>query len=180
MALRLEVVGAKELEASLDVLLRELDDMEGLWERVGAVMAEKERAWFESEGDGAWPPLADVTIREKAAHGWPLETLVRRGDLLESLIDPAQAMDVGQGRSTIGTFTGKSMTWGTDVRDDRGREYAHYHQHSDPVTGEPHDYGHHPPERQVIPWPLPITWQEQIRAAAEDWLDEALRRSHLD
>lgn len=179
MALRLEIRGVAELRGRLQQLVENLEDMEDLWRRYGEIMASTEAEWFATNGDGAWPPLAADTIRDKLRHGWPVETLVRRGDLRESLTDPLQAMDVSQGRSTLGTFTRKSMTWGTDVRDDRGREFAHYHQHTDPVTGEPMDYGTHPPERQVIPWPLPIQTQAALQAEAEDWVTDAIRRSGL-
>lgn len=179
MALRLEITGVAEKRAQLADLVANLEDMEDLWRRYGEIMSRQEGQWFATEGDGAWPPLRLSTQLQKIGEGYPLFPLVRSGALYRSLTDPLQAMDVSQGRSTLGTFTRKSMTWGTDVRDDRGREFAHYHQHTDPVTGEPMDYGTHPPERQVIPWPLPIQTQAALQAAAEDWVTDAIRRSGL-
>lgn len=181
MALRLEVRNVTEVRAKLAALVDNLADMEGLWERYGKIMAVTEGEWFASAGDGAWPPLADSTVREKVAGGWPIEPMIRRGDLLESLMDPARAMEIGQGRSTLGTFTRNAMTWGTDVEDDRGREFAHYHQHTDPVTGEPTvAYGNDPPLRQVIPWPLPLQTRAEMDAADEEWVADVIRRSGLD
>lgn len=173
MALRLEVAGITETRARLRDLIADLDDFEQLWEDYALVMVQTEEEWFASEGGGTWPPLAPSTVRDKIRDGYPADTLIRTGDLLESLTDPAVAMEIGQGRSTLGTFTRNSMTWGT------GREYAHFHQHSDPVTGEPRDYGSQPPERQVIPWPLPAHTQATLEAANEAFVREAIERSGL-
>lgn len=177
--LRLEIKGVSETRDRLAALGAQLEDMQGLWDRYASIMSETEAEWFASEGEGSWPPLAASTARYKLRHGWPPETLIRRGVLVESLVDPLQAMEVSQGRSTLGTFTRKAMTWGTDARDDRGREYAHYHQNVDPVTGEPAGYPPRPPERQVIPWPLPLQTRAKMQAADEDWVAEAIRRSGL-
>lgn len=179
MALRLEVTGVTALKDRLRELGLSLDDMGRLWGDIAAVMVSTEEEWFASTGQGSWPPLARTTVREKLRMGAPPDPLIRTGALFESLTDPAQAMQIGQGRSTLGTFTGNAMTWGTSVTDERGREYAHYHQHSHDVTGEPLDYGLRPPERQVIPWPLPITTKEGIQQAANDFVDDAIRRSGL-
>lgn len=179
MALRLEVAGIGAVQRSLRDLRDELDNFESLWADYALVMVQTEEDWFASNGGGTWPPLAPSTVRDKVSHGWPVDTLIRTGNLLESLTNPGVAMEIGQGRSTIGTFTRKSMTWGTSVTDERGREYAHYHQHSDPVTGEPYDYGTEPPERQVIPWPLPAHTQVQLEAANEAFVAAAIERSGL-
>lgn len=177
--LRLELVHVAETRAALHELVDQLDDLTDLWASYAAIMVRTEEDQFSSQGGGMWPPLAPSTIREKAAHGFALDPLIRTGALLESLTDAGQAMELGQGRSTLGTFTRNAMTWGTNVTDDRGREYAHYHQHTDPVTGEPADYGTDPPLRQVIPWPLPASTKAQMESANEDFIREAIRRSGL-
>lgn len=179
MAFRLEVQGVASLRARLRELVDNLDDFTELWESYAGVMVQTEAEWFAENGGGTWPPLAASTIAEKTRLGVPLDTLIRRGDLLESLLDPARAMTVEQGRSTLGTFTRKAMTWGTDVRDDRDREFAHYHQHQDPVTGEPHDYGTNPPLRQVIPWPLPAHTRAEFEEENDRFVAEAIRKSGL-
>lgn len=179
MAFSLELVGVKEKQAELGVFVEALGDMEGLWRRYAEIMSATEAEWFASNGDGMWPPLAEDTLRDKLASGYPPETLVRTGALMESLIDPAQAMDISQGRSTLGTFTESAMTWGTSVADERGREYAHFHQHTLEGTMIPFDYGDRPPERQVIPWPLPASVEAEMLAADEDWLGDCIRRSGL-
>jgi hypothetical protein len=179
MAFSLEIAGIVETRDRLAVLVDELGDMEGLWARYAEIMSATEAEWFASNGDGLWPPLASDTVRDKLANGYPPETLVRTGALLESLTDPAQAMDVSQGRSTLGTFTENAMTWGTSVTDERGREYAHYHQHTVEGTMLPYDYGDRPPERQVIPFPLPAEVEAEMLAADEDWLAECIRKADL-
>lgn len=189
--LRLEVIGISDTRARLAHLVDELADWDGLWDRYAGIMVGTEEQWFDSQGDGGWPPLAPSTVRYKARRPWWSQEPVRRSDLLmDSLLDPAMAMEISQGRSTIGTFTRNVMTWGTDVTEaeeyallglprGREREYAHYHQGVDPVTGEPADYGTHPPERQVIPWPLPAHTRAQMAHADEEWLEDAIRKSGL-
>lgn len=184
MPLRLEARGIRDLKSKLRALGVNLSDMEGLWEKYGVIMADTEAAWFDSAGDGSWPPLANYTLRHKRRlmdRGAAISTdpLIRTGQLFESLTDPAQAMDVSQGHSTIGTFTRNAMTWGTDVKDARGKEYAHYHQNVDPVTGEPASYPPDPPMRQPIPWPLPIETETKFDAADEEWVREMIEKSGL-
>ena len=186
MALRLEMKGVVRTRERLQRLAGKIEDMSDLWPRMGDVLADLEEGWFMSEGYGTWDQLAESTAKYKAAHGFPDLILQRTEQLRESLTDPLEAMQVGQGRSTLGTFTRNSMTWGTDVRDPRpessGQEYAHFHQGTDGVTGEPtihynHWSGELLPVRQPIPWPLPINWQVEMDHAAEEWLDEAVRES---
>lgn len=176
---RLEIEGVVRKRTELRDLVENLNDMGPLWDAYAEIMSKMEGEWFATEGDGLWPPLARSTLDDKLSAGWPPNTLIRTGALLESLTDPAQAMDVGQGRSTLGTFTENSMTWGTDVQDERGREYAPYHQGVSAVTGEPVSYGGQPPERQVIPWPLPPHTRGEMKVADEMFVDECVRRSGL-
>lgn len=178
MPLRLEVYDAN-VSAKLLRFAEELGDMESLWERLAGLMVENEEEWFRTHGMGEWPDLAWSTKRQKLRKGYPEDALIRTGQLFESLTDPLQAMDVGQGRTTMGTYTRNQMTWGTDVLNERDEEYAHYHQGTDPVTGEPVWYGNDPPQRQVIPWPIPIHWQQEFGAAEEQFVEECIRRSEL-
>lgn len=184
MGFEVEVAGVVETRERLRKLVVELGDMEDLWARYAEIMSAGEAEWFASNGDGSWPPLAHDTVRDKELGGWPPETLVRTGNLLESLTDPLQAMNVESGpasaRSTLGTFGANMMTWGTSVTDDRGREYAHYHQHTQEGTMLEHDYGGRPPQREVIPQPLPAAWQSQMRDADDAWVRECLEQSGLE
>lgn len=178
--LRLEVRGVRETRERLEALVSELGDMSDLWDRFAGVMVATEEEWFATGGEGTWPRLAASTERDRFRQGYLLlGPLIRTGALLESLTNPEQAMQIGQGRSTLGTFTRNAMTWGTDVQDERGREYAHYHQGTDPVTGEPAGYAPHPPERQVIPWPLPVHTQAALLSEEEAWLAEIVRKAGL-
>jgi hypothetical protein len=180
MGFEVEVAGVVETRERLRKLVDELGDMEDLWAKYAEVMSAGEAEWFASNGEGAWPPLAHDTVREKERGGWPPETLVRTGALVESLTDPGQAMSVSQGRSTLGTFTSSEMVWGTSVADDRGREYAHYHQHTEEGSMIDHDYGGRPPLRQVIPQPLPAAWQSAMLDADDAWVRECLEKSGLE
>src|SRR5262249_15695179 len=84
-----------EIEPPLDFILQQpgpfqeaLLDLEPLWELVKPVAADVEEQQFATQGEGAWPPLAESTIARKEAGGWPLDPLVRTGDLKESLTNP--------------------------------------------------------------------------------------------
>lgn len=182
MSFSLELVGLSEARARIGRLRASLTDLVPLWERVGMTMAEVEAEWFLSEGEGSWPTLARTTLVDKSRIPTlfgPEAILVRRGDLFESLTDPAVAMEIGQGRSSLGTFTKSSMSWGTDVRDDRGREYAHFHQHLD-EAGQPSDYGRHPPERQVIEWPMSPLTLAALHEDMDEFAREALRDAGIE
>jgi len=129
-----------------------LEDLTGLWARFIPIVEAMELSWFESEGQGAWPPLAESTLRQKAAKGFslaPLRTDDRAESLYRTLVDPQQAAQIGP----------RSLTWGTSV------PYAGYHQDGGEIAGRP-------PQRQVIPDPLPLENRRQLEAATVSWLNE--------
>lgn len=169
MSLRLEIRGVVETRAALRQFTERIADMELLWLDYGDILARFEAEWFASEGRGAWPPLAESTLKWKLAHGYPADPMIRTGNLLESLTNQERAMEVGQGRSTLGTFTRDSFSWGTDAKDERGREYAHFHQ-----DGEGKN-----PVRQVIAWPLPADVEAELDNANRRFVDEVILSSGL-
>jgi phage gpG-like protein len=140
----LEFVGRQHGEFA-----RRLQDLSGLWARFAPIMSAIERQWFDTAGFGTWPPLAESTVAEKERLGFPSDPLVRTGNLRDSLVDPSRAMRVGR----------NVMVWGTDV------DYAEHHQ--DPaVAGRP-------PERQVIPDPMPPDLRRRFESATVAWINDA-------
>jgi hypothetical protein len=137
--------------------------MTPLWLDYADVLTRYEMEMFATAGRGAWPPLAPSTLAWKAAHGYPPDPLIRTGDLMESLTDPARAAHVGQGRTSLGTFTRQAFSWGTDV------EYAHFHQ-----DGEGSN-----PKRELIQWPLPPDVDAELEAANERYIEGVLRGAGL-
>lgn len=131
---------------------RELEDMTGLWERFSFVMERVEQELFDSEGHGAWPPLADSTVLEKAAMGYSDKMLVRTGDLMESLTDPTRAAAIFP----------LEMTWGTDV------EYAHWHQDGGTIPGRP-------PKREILQ--LRVEDRRALEGEMVSWINEAAART---
>jgi hypothetical protein len=103
---------------------------------------------------GTWPALAESTVAEKARLGFPVDTMVRTGDLRDSLVDPARAMRVGR----------NVMTWGTDVA------YARHHQ-APQVDGRP-------PKREVIPDPMPPDLRRRFESATVAWINDVARRAY--
>ena len=173
MEVRIDVAPIRDLMARLKALSVRVDDFQPLWDRLAGIMVEVETDWFETEGHGGWPPLAQSTLREKARYGYPLDPLLRTGALKGSLTTPEAGL-VNQARTSLGTFGLKTFSWGTDV------VYAHFHQHSQPGgAGLPADYGFHPPERQVIEWPIADTTHAAIEGAMEGFLEDAVREVGL-
>lgn len=134
-----------------------LSDLSGLWRRFIPIVAEMERGWFESHGQGAWPDLAESTLRQKRAHGHslePLRTDDRQGSLYDTLVDPQLAAEI----------EGDRLVWSTGV------PYAHFHQDGGTVPGRP-------PQRQVIPDPLPLADRRRLESATVAWINDAAARA---
>ena len=145
-----------EIEPPLEFILKQtgrfqeaLLDLEPLWELVKPVAASVEEDQFSTQGQGAWPPLAESTIARKEAGGWPADPLIRTGDLKASLVDPGRAADTGPSH----------MTYGTDV------EYAIFHQEGTSRM----------PARQLIPDPYRVEDRRRIEAAMVTYINLASR-----
>jgi hypothetical protein len=85
-------------EAGLPAILRALDralialeDFAPALVEASGLIYEHERRWFDSEGGGTWPQLAESTVEAKAARGapHPERALYDRGLLFESATSPA-------------------------------------------------------------------------------------------
>lgn len=72
-----QLVGIEELQASLETMLRETEDLRPAWEAVyhQAVLDGQDR-FFASEGDGRWGQLTDRYLFYKARHGGGTRILV--------------------------------------------------------------------------------------------------------
>lgn len=170
--LRLKIVGVKEVRSKLEKMQVALRDFDELWDRVAEMMIDIEEELFSSEGATAipvWPPLAESTIEKKTRMGLPFPEMpmVATGKLWESLTSH-EAGELGQGRSTLGTFTENVFSWGTDVENERGQTYAEFHQ----------DGPHHNPQlpvRNVINVTPELL--ARLDRVVEDWLDDALKEA---
>ena len=172
MGIRINV--SSGLTPKLKRLQQELDDMDGLWERLSDVMIEETAILWESEGATAippWAPLAESTIEKKTKAGLPLDPMVETGALRESLEDPFEAAMFSQGRTSLGTFATKEFSWGTDVVNERGDSYAEYHQEG---------VEHNPalPVRNVVN--VTPSLLARVNEAAEDWIEEALAEAGFE
>lgn len=131
---------------------RALEDFSGLWRRFIPIIEAMEADWFATQGDGQWPPLAESTKARKIAAGFsllPLITDERPDSLHQSLLDPNRAARIEP----------EMLIWETLV------PYAHFHQDGGEVDGRP-------PQRQVIPDPLPVEHRRRIESATVSWLNE--------
>lgn len=145
-----------QIEPPLEFIIKQsgefqaaLLDLEPLWELVKPVAASVEEDQFSSQGQGAWPGLAESTIARKEAGGWPADPLVRTGDLRASLVDPGRAADAGP----------RSMTYGTNV------DYALFHQEGTSRM----------PQRQLIPDPYRVEDRRKIESAMVAYVNAAAR-----
>jgi phage gpG-like protein len=118
-------------------------DFGSLWDAFGEIMGRIEQSQFDSAGHGAWPSLAESTIRQKG-HG---DILVDSGELRRSLTDPGRAMQK----------SARTMSYGTDV------DYARYHQEGTPKM----------PMRQVISDPFRVEDRRKLETAMVAWIDVA-------
>jgi hypothetical protein len=174
IGIRLDIANMPRVTKKLREFGASLDDMEQLYDDLAQIMVEHEHQWFASEGRGSWPPLATSTQVWKFQHGYPLDPMVRTGDLLESLTDPERAMRIEQGRSSLGTFTSKSFSWGTEITNDRGDPYPRYHQEA-PV-GE-NTGGGQLPIRNVIE--VTPDLEEKVRREIADFISRERREAGL-
>lgn len=123
-------------------------DLEPLWELVKPIAADVEEEQWDTRGMGEWPALADSTIRRKEGR-WPLDPLIRTGDLKSSLVDPGRAADSGP----------QHMIWSTDV------DYARFHQEGTSRM----------PMRQVVPDPFRVEDRRKVEAAMVTYINAAAR-----
>lgn len=178
MGLRLNITGLKKAELSLARFADLIDDYGPLWERYIAIMTEVELEWFASKGNGTWAPLAKSTVKRKpkttkwyksrGQYGpFPLDPLIATGKLLEELTDPSEAAEIGQGRTSLGTFDVKSLSWGTD---DPIAEY-HWDGRTTP---------NFMPARPPIQWPPSPATMARFDRANEDFVRERAREAGID
>lgn len=130
---------------------RALENLVPLWERFERTLVSIEQERFDTRGYGDWPALAASTLAQKAAHGFPLDPLVRTGALRDSLT----SFGHDQSASQKGP---QQFVWGTSV------PYAQYHQED----GTPRM-----PQRKV----LEIRTEDRRRLESDQvtWLNEQVR-----
>lgn len=127
---------------------QQLANLEPLWDRFKPIMGEIEKKRFADEGPG-WEPLADSTKRQKSAAGYPLDPLIREGDLLASLTNESRAASTARMR----------MEWGSDV------SYATYHQEG---TGKM-------PQRKVVD--VYVDARRRLEMAMVGWINLVARNT---
>lgn len=125
---------------------RNLVNMEPLWDRFKRTMELIEEERFASEGHGEWQPLAEATLRDRAAKGFPPgPIMVRTSILRDSLVNPALAASTSR----------LSMEWGTSV------PYAEAHQYGIPGRL---------PQRTLLD--IRVEDRRRLEADQVAWLDE--------
>lgn len=163
--IRLDLLYLNEVTGRLEQFSKNLSDFGELWDDISQIMVDHTEETWATDGFSSWPPLSDNWRKYKERHGYPPDLMVMEGNLLDSLTDPERAAGIGQGRSTLGTFTGKAFSWGTDV------EYAGYH-HEGP------DHNPALPVRNVIIVTPGLL--QKVEEAAEDHVERAAREAGVD
>lgn len=170
---RVDLVYMSQVRAQLEALEHNIDDWTPLWDDIGQTMSAHVAETFATEGFGYWDPLQMQTVATKERMGFPYpeDPMIRTGNLLESLLDPEQAGEVEQGRSTLGTFTEKAYSYGTEVRNSRGQTYAEFHA----------DHPDHNPELPIRD-PIMVTPKllAEIEDDAREFLRESLRKAGIE
>lgn len=131
---------------------RELLNLQSLWDEFKPVMRDIEEQRFATEGHGEWPPLAESTLRQKAARGYPPDPLIRTRALYDSLVDPGRAAQT----------TARTMVWGTDIA------YAGYHQDGGSVAGRP-------PQREVLD--IRVEDRRRLERTMLSWVNKLASRT---
>lgn len=109
-------VAARHLQA----LAKRGGDPRPAFARIIEDLRRGEVEWFDTHGDGTWPPLAESTRALRAKQGRPATPLVLSGDLRRSLT-------VKRGSRSIRTQTRRQMRFGTKVY------YGAFHARGDGV-----------------------------------------------
>jgi hypothetical protein len=170
---RVDLVYLSEVKAALERAQVNIEDFGELWDRIGMTMADHVQETFDTDGFGFWDPLNMLTVAQKYRLGvaFPEDPMIRTGNLLASLTNPEEAGEVSQGFSTIGTFTGKAYSYGTDVVNDRGQTYAQFH-------------ADHPDHNPNLPLrdPIMVTPKllEEIEEDSKDFLRDAFREAGIE
>lgn len=92
MPTAVKTLGIREARSSLDRLVVRLRDLSWFWAEALQAFTERERRWFDAQGEGSWPPLSPTYAAWKAQAfpGQPL--LVLSGDLRGQLTSPQKAL----------------------------------------------------------------------------------------
>lgn len=128
-------------------------DVSPAWEALLDWFAEQNQAQWLTRGSRyrkPWAPLAESTVAEKFRKGWPLDPLIRTGDLVQSLTHRPLGVE---------HITGRSVSAGTDV------SYAKFHQ-----TGT-----RRMPQRLLFS-PSQIRKEEAATSAVANWIVKGERR----
>ncbi len=82
--------GATSILVGLDARAKRLIDLEPELTEAMGVVYEATREWYDSDGEGEWPPLAASTVADKVSQGYadPERPLYADGNLYESATSP--------------------------------------------------------------------------------------------
>lgn len=87
----IESVGATEILVHNRERAARLVDVEPILIEGTKILYEQVRQWYDSEGNGSWPQLAEATVARKASQGLaePEKPLFAEGNLYESVTSPS-------------------------------------------------------------------------------------------
>ena len=91
MSIEVVAIGTNEAAIHLDRHADRIGDWPQFWPEVVDAFTRREEIWFNTKGKGSWPPLSEKYAQWKAVHYPGKPTLVRSGDLKDSLTDPELA-----------------------------------------------------------------------------------------
>lgn len=108
--LHVEVFGEEVISRRLLRFANDLRDMRSSWGRIARILRRATARNFATQGSSsgsAWPPLAESTLKAKAAKGQPSRILVATGLLEGSLL--------GTGQGHVERRLPQMFEWGSDV-----------------------------------------------------------------
>lgn len=162
---RVDLSGFDEAERGLVRLLAMLTDLRPFWPRLVPIFVGWMKEQFESEGGWGgdpWAPLSDDYAQRKAMLHPGRGILYATGDLRRAASLPKRRVSP---RSMQLIVDDADMRHGAKVP----RAVAGYHQWGTDAM----------PARPIVPEELPLEAGEEVRTAAEAWIDEMATRLGL-
>jgi phage gpG-like protein len=100
--LRWSVEGIEGVDETLQQMIDRSQDMSGAWDDVIEIYIRGETDWFESQGEGSWPPLSHSYEEWKSKHYGGEPMLVRTGRMRSTVIPPS-VINAGTDYIELGT-----------------------------------------------------------------------------
>jgi hypothetical protein len=139
--------GVTQAQLGLRARMLRLEDLRPEMETASDLFYEATRSWYESDGSGTWPALAESTVAQKASQGAgdPGRPLFAEGNLFASATSPS-------GPYSVHAITGHSALMAVDWNEGGWQIPMVQALGTDPLG--PFPRGNHPASWRIPPRPI--------------------------